>query len=103
MKHRTPWNDRKGKSREQQGYGSAHMAMRAHLMATVVLCEHCTAKGRSTVGTHADHIIPKSRGGSDDRSNYQLLCEPCHRTKSLAERGFKVRPTIGLDGWPIED
>ena len=103
MTKRTPWSDRKGKSREEQGYGKSHRAIRAHLIATVILCEECTRKGRTTIGTHADHKIPKFKGGSDAPDNYQLLCEPCHRTKSLKERGWNVRPTTGLDGWPIED
>lgn len=102
MTKRTPWADKAGKSADQRGYGRAHRAMRAHLMATVILCEHCTAKGRSTPGTIADHRIPKARGGTDDRENYSLLCVPCHDAKSLRERGFKVRPATGADGWPID-
>lgn len=104
MPKRTNW-DHGGKTRQQRGYGKAHDQMRKHLMQTVVLCEHCLAKGRPVEGTHADHIIPLAKGGTSDRSNYQLLCGSCHLRKSLKDRGgtAKIKRTIGQDGWPIED
>lgn len=34
-----------------------------------------------------DHIIPRSRGGGDARSNLQGLCKPCHSAKTKRERG----------------
>lgn len=37
-------------------------------------CVRCT----STEKLEKDHIIPKSRGGSNDESNKRLLCEGCH-------------------------
>ncbi|WP_081845511.1 HNH endonuclease signature motif containing protein [Erythrobacter litoralis] len=99
-----PW-DHGGRTRQQRGYGAAHDRMRRHLMETVVLCEHCLAKGRTTVGTHADHIIPLAKGGTSDRDNYQLLCRPCHGLKSLKDRGGTARPKLkfAADGWPIEE
>lgn len=50
------------------------------------LCRACLAKGLSVATEEVDHIVPLSRGGSNDRSNMQGLCEPCHKAKSLAER-----------------
>ena len=32
-----------------------------------------------------DHIVPRSRGGSDDPSNLQYLCANCHEDKTRAE------------------
>lgn len=40
----------------------------------------CAACG-SINDLQIDHIIPVSRGGSDDMSNLQILCGPCNRSK----------------------
>ena len=28
-----------------------------------------------------DHVVPRSRGGTDHKGNLQLLCSPCNRIK----------------------
>ena len=33
-----------------------------------------------------DHIIPKAEGGTDDESNLQSLCKPCHAAKTDREK-----------------
>ncbi|MGK3435535.1 HNH endonuclease [Klebsiella pneumoniae] len=33
-----------------------------------------------------DHIKAKAHGGTDDDSNLESLCWPCHRTKTGRER-----------------
>jgi 5-methylcytosine-specific restriction enzyme A len=98
--------DHGGKTRQQRGYGRAHETMRAHLMTTVVICEECRRANppRITIGTIADHIIPLAKGGTGDRSNYQLLCDDCGREKDARDRGRPLKPKlrIGLDGFPVE-
>jgi len=82
-------------SRHQRGYGTAHDKMRAHLLATVITCEgECKAKGIETLGTIADHIVPLSRGGTGDRSNYQLLCRPCSEPRRSLTRAQRLDRSV---------
>lgn len=49
------------------------------------LCQLCKQKGRITEATEMDHIVNVAEGGTDDESNLQSLCTPCHDAKSQAE------------------
>ena len=43
----------------------------------------------SVPGQHVDHVVPLSRGGSDEESNLQTLCASCHSKKTvLYDGGF---------------
>jgi 5-methylcytosine-specific restriction protein A len=103
---RKDWNHG-GKTRQQRGYGRQHERIREELLRTVILCEHCRKQNRVTPGSHADHIVPLAKGGSSDRSNYQLLCASCHALKSIRDQDKNPRlikrKRIGRDGWPIEE
>ena len=39
--------------------------------------------------TTVDHIQPLSRGGTHARSNLRSLCEPCHRTVTASDFGWR--------------
>ncbi|NJK99899.1 MAG: HNH endonuclease [Spirulinaceae cyanobacterium RM2_2_10] len=43
-------------------------------------CQSCGKQGQC-VGLQIDHIIPLALGGSNDLSNFQVLCGPCNRRK----------------------
>ena len=47
-------------------------------------CRLCGA-GRDDAVLEVDHIIPRSRGGSNDLDNLQVLCRPCNQSKSNAD------------------
>ncbi len=61
--------------------------MRARVLLEEPLCRVCLASDpqRYSQSTIADHIVPKSQGGCDDRENYQGICDPCHVLKTARE------------------
>ena len=55
------------------------------------LCQECKRQGRVGIGVAVDHIMPLWKGGSDDDSNKQLICKPCHDAKSAREAAERAR------------
>lgn len=45
-------------------------------------CVVCGQNASDGVTLEIDHILPVSKGGSNEKSNLQLLCTPCNRGKS---------------------
>lgn len=45
----------------------------------------CRACGLITKSLEVDHIINIAEGGTDDDSNLQALCIPCHKAKTARE------------------
>lgn len=45
-------------------------------------CVECGATKKDGATLHIDHIIPVSKGGSDELSNLQTLCSDCNLNKS---------------------
>jgi 5-methylcytosine-specific restriction protein A len=64
------------------------------------LCEDCIKQARTTPAREVDHIIPLHKGGTDAIDNLAALCVPCHQAKTARDMGYRVKPRIGIDGWP---
>ena len=75
------------KSRHERGYGWAHEQMRELVLAEEPLCYMCleASPPRISQSTVADHKVPKSEGGTDERENYGGACAPCHKAKTARE------------------
>jgi 5-methylcytosine-specific restriction endonuclease McrA len=83
-----PWINQRPRARapdvarpnaHQRGYCSPgwKAARREVLLRDAYQCQICKAcvSGKRA---HVDHIVPKSKGGSDEVSNLRCLCVSCH-------------------------
>lgn len=76
-----------GRSRHERGYGAEWSKLRRQVLRRDKgLCQSCRRAGRATVATEVDHIVAKARGGLDELSNLEALCQSCHRNKTALER-----------------
>lgn len=88
--HRTFSQGRSGFSRKlsrhERGYGTSWDKLRPGILRRDCgLCQPCRRRGVIKVGNIVDHIVPKAEGGTDDESNLQTICHPCHVAKTAAE------------------
>ena len=47
------------------------------------ICRHCQLQDHTSFTV--DHIVSRQHGGSDELSNLQTLCWPCHEWKNMVE------------------
>ena len=78
--------DKQRGSAASRGYGPRwqrfrRMYLRRHPYCTDPYGVHTEL----VLATEVDHIIPRRQGGSDDESNLQALCKPCHSRKTAME------------------
>lgn len=79
------WRGRPG-SRHERGYGTSWDKLRLTILARDGhLCQPCRTAGRYTPARTVDHIIPRSKGGTDDPENLRAICDACHAEKTAAE------------------
>ena len=76
--NRSPNHDKK--------YGNNWRRIRGLYVKKHPLCERCLEEGRITPVEEVHHIIPLSRGGTNQFSNLMSLCQSCH-TKIHYELG----------------
>ena len=82
--------------------GRRGIAQRQRRLAAEPLCRDCSAKGLVVPATVPDHIVPLSRGGTDNDSNIRCLCAECHRLRTGEQVGFRQAQKIDVTGWPVE-
>lgn len=76
--NRSPNHDKK--------YGNNWRRIRGLYVKKHPLCERCLKEGKITPVEEVHHIIPLSRGGTNQFSNLMSLCQSCH-TKIHYELG----------------
>jgi 5-methylcytosine-specific restriction protein A len=67
--------------RSSRPYGREWQKLRQQVLAEQPFC----ACGAPT--TEVDHIVPLSKGGTNDRSNLIGRCKPCHSRKTAKSDG----------------
>ncbi len=67
-------------------------------------CASCLKDLSGTIATggeaHYDHIVPRALGGSNDATNFQLLCSNCNLLKGDAQRGVSTYHPVY---WKLDD
>jgi len=55
---------------------------------------HCARCGLDYLpsAVDIDHITPLSQGGTDVPANVQILCRPCHKSKTRLDLGYSTPP-----------
>lgn len=80
--------------------GRAGVERRRRWLEAHPLCVECQKAGKVTAATTPDHIVALVNGGEDTEANLQSLCDEHHRQKTARDLGYRLKPTIGPDGWP---
>lgn len=70
-----------GRTTTERGYGHNWRKIRQMVASEEFACRLCGSTSPMWV---CDHIIPKAKGGTDDRSNLQRLCVACSSHKTSA-------------------
>lgn len=68
-------------SRHDRGYDNDWYKIAKVVRAEEPICRVCQRNATQQV----DHITPKARGGTDDRTNLQGICKACHARKTASE------------------
>lgn len=82
--------------------GRRLQARRLRLWSENPRCAKCGRLTNYPDGFHLDHINPVHKDGEDLKDEaVQVLCIPCHDTKTREDLGQVEKVQIGTDGWPV--
>ena len=92
-----PLHGQRRPSASQRGYGVHWRWLRRCMLRDHPLCAdpfglHASDDYGLVPAQHVDHIIPLADGGTNDESNLQCLCAPCHGRKTVFHDGGFGRP-----------
>lgn len=63
------------------------------------MCGRLTEYGQGVINPfHIDHKMPLYKGGEDTDQNCQVLCVPCHDSKTEKDMGYRPGPKFDRDG-----
>lgn len=65
--------------------GRAGAALRAKRLAKEPFCRDCLEYGLDRPSTEVDHIVPLSKGGTNEDGNIRCLCKACHAARTRTE------------------
>lgn len=104
-KQQSGWYQYSRESRHKRGYGTKWDKLRKAILKRdnhLCQCQDCKQRNLLTRATEVDHIIPKSRGGTDHPDNLQAINKDCHKRKTQVESRGKDYTSIGHneDGSP---
>ncbi len=73
----------------ERGYDAGHEAWRRDVLARDPYCKDPDRRHPDALrpSTHADHIVPVTRGGEWTLANGQGLCASCHSVKTVMRDG----------------
>lgn len=80
--------------------GAAWRRLRADVLRSNPLCEHCEARGILTAATDVDHR--DNDPSNNDPDNLASCCHECHSRKTQADMGKRVSWGCDANGMPLD-
>ena len=91
--HRMAYDNNDGRLR-----GRKLQAARLRIWSADPHCARCGKLVAYPHGFELDHITALHKDGSNDDDNMQVLCHPCHQSKTAQDMGFKERAKFDAEG-----